>query len=262
MQKKIDYVQWLKRALFYLLGLAFVAFGINIAKTSDLGISPVSSIPFVLGAKFIVLSNGQWTTIIYALFVLIQLVLLLKQFKWQYLLQIGVALVFGWLVDGTALLVKLFLSTPELYVLKLLLILVSIILIAFGIFLYLEANIMSMPGEGVTVAISTRFKLSVPTAKLIFDVSITTIAIILSFCFFGKLQIVREGTILCMFGVGLVMKPIMKGLKKPLHRFIYGKETVETQTEAPTESADPQETETPVEQEEALPENEETETVE
>lgn len=228
MQKKIDYVQWTKRFLFYLLGLAFVAFGINVAKVSNLGISPVSSIPFVLGAKFTVLTNGQWTTIIYALFVLVQLLLLLKQFKWYYLFQILIALVFGWLVDGTALVINAFLSTPNLYVLKLLLILVSIVLIAFGIFLYLEANIMSMPGEGVTVAISTRFKCTVPTAKLIFDISITAIAVILSFCFFGKLQIVREGTAFCMIGVGLMMKPIMKLLKKPLHAFIY-KEKAQSQ---------------------------------
>lgn len=223
MQKNINYVQWIKRFAFYLLGLAFVAFGINIAKVSNLGISPVSSIPFVLGAQFTVLSNGQWTTIIYAVFVLIQLLLLLKDFKWYYLLQIAVAFVFGWLVDGTAILVNLALSTPELYVVKLLLILASVILIAFGIFFYLEANIMSMPGEGVTVAISTRFKCTVPTAKLIFDISITAIAIILSFCFFGELQIVREGTLICMVGVGLVMKPIMKFLKKPVHSLIYGK---------------------------------------
>ena len=231
--QKINYAQWTKRVLFYLIGLALVAFGINIAKVSDLGISPVSSIPFVLGAQFTVLSNGQWTTIIYAVFVLIQLLLLLKDFKWYYLLQFGVSVVFGWLVDGTAILVNLALSTPELYVVKLL-------LIAFGIFFYLEANIMSMPGEGVTVAISTRFKCTIPTAKLVFDVSITGIAILLSFCFFGKLQIVREGTLICMVCVSLVMKPVMKFLKKPVHSLIYGK--AETVDASETEPIAPQPT--------------------
>lgn len=225
MQKKINYLQWLKRAISYLLGLTLVAIGVNIAKVSDLGISPVSSIPFVLGAKFTVLSNGQWTTIIYALFVLVQLVLLLNQFKWYYLLQIVVSFVFGLLVDFTAYLVNAVFTTPDFYVFNLLLILLSMLFIAFGIFLYLEANIMSMPGEGVTVAISTRFKLTVPTAKIIFDISITAIATILSLSFFGKLHNVREGTVICMLGVGLIMKPIMKLLKKPLHTLLYGKET-------------------------------------
>jgi uncharacterized membrane protein YczE len=36
---------------------------------------------------------------------------------------------------------------------------------------------------------------------------------------------VREGTVICMLGVGLIMKPIMKLLKKPLHTLLYGKET-------------------------------------
>ena len=209
--QKIHYVQWIKRFIFYLLGLSLVAFGINIAKVSDLGISPVSSIPFVLGARFDFLTHGQCTTVIYAAFVLVQLLLLLKDFKWYYLLQIAVAFV------------HLVLSTPDLDVVKLLLILISMIFIAFGILFYLEANIMSMPGEGVTVAISTRFKCTVPTAKLIFDISITAIAVILSLCFFGELKIVREGTLICMVGVGLIMKPIMKLLKKPVHDLIYGK---------------------------------------
>ncbi len=238
MTQQFDWFTWTKRTLCYVLGLALVALGINVAKTSNLGISPVSAIPFVLGAQFTFLTNGQWTTIIYAVFVLVQLVLLMKQFRWYYLLQIGVALLFGFLVDLTAIVVKQFLFTPELYVLKLLMIVCSILLIAMGIFLYLEANIMSMPGEGATVAISVRFKTSVPTAKLIFDISITVIAVILSFFFFGMpvlgtgngfevlgatFQIVREGTAFCMVGVGLVMKPIMKFLKKPVHTLVYGK---------------------------------------
>lgn len=225
MQKNINTVQWIKRALFYLLGFALIATGINIAIISDLGISPVSSIPVVLWAQFPILSKGMWTFLIYSVFVLAQFAILLNQFKWYYLFQIPVAFIFGLLVDGTGILVGLCLSTPALYVLKLLLILVSMIFIAFGIFFYLEANIMSMPGEGVTVAISTRFKLSIPTAKLIFDITITTIALILALCFFGKLHLVREGTLICMAGVGLIMKPIMKLLKKPIHTFIYGKET-------------------------------------
>lgn len=226
MQKKENCVQWIKRALFYLLGFTLIATGINIAITSDLGISPVSSIPVVLWAKFPVLSKGMWTFLIYSVFVLTQWVILLKQFKWYYLFQIPVAFIFGLLVDATGLLVGLCLSTPHLYAVRLLLVFISMIFIAFGIFFYLEANIISMPGEGVTVAISTRFKLTIPTAKLIFDITITTIALILDLCFFGKMKIVREGTLLCMVGVSLIMKPIMKLLKKPLHAFIYGKDTL------------------------------------
>ena len=78
-----------------------------------------------------------------------------------------------------------------------------------------------MPAEGVNVAMAKRFKLPVSTCKVIFDVFIVSIAIILSFLFFGELNGVREGTIIVALGVGFVMKPISKWLKKPLNSWMY-----------------------------------------
>lgn len=222
--KKINYAQWLKRLLIYGLGMFLIAVGINISIKSNLGVSAVSSLPYVLSLKFTFLSVGNWTIAIYSIFVLIQLALLLKEFKWYYIFQFAVSTIFGFLVDGTAILVDFCLSDVTHYALRLLYVAISVFFIALGILLYLEANVMSMPAEGVNVAMSKRFTWSVSTCKIIFDVFLVATAVILSFAFFGSLQGVREGTVIIAVCVGLVMKPITKLLKKPLHTWLFGKE--------------------------------------
>ncbi len=221
--EKAKVISWIKRSVVYLLGLFCIAIGINISIKSNLGVSAVTSIPYVLAQKFPALTVGNWTTIVYCGFVLIQLALLGKDFKWYYLFQFAVATLFGWLVDGAALLLGLFLPSVSLYVLRLLYVFVSIIFIAFGIMLYLEANIMSMPAEGVNVAMSKRFKLPVSTCKIIFDVFIVSVAIVLSLVFFKDLVGVREGTVIIAVLAGFVMKPIAKFCKQPIHNWLYGR---------------------------------------
>lgn len=221
--KKSNAVGWIKRSIVYLLGLFCVAIGVNISIKSNLGISAVTSLPYVFSLKFSALTVGNWTTIIYCGYVLIQIALLGKDFKWYYLFQFAVATLFGFLVDGAAFLVGFCVPNVSLYILRVLYVMISIVFIAFGIMLYLEADIMSMPAEAVNVAMSKRFKLPVSTCKIIFDVFIVSIAIVLSLLFFKTLVGVREGTVIIAVLVGFVMKPIAKLCKQPIHTWLYGK---------------------------------------
>ena len=223
MDKK-QVILWIKRFIAYLVGMFLIAFGVNIAIKSQLGVSPVNAIPLVLSEQWSALTMGTWVWIVFSLFVLVQLALLRKDFKWYYVFQFAVSAVFGWLVDGSALLCNLLVPNVEPYLLRLLYALISTVFIAVGILLYLEPNIMSMPGEGVTVAMTKVFDKPLSTCKLIFDVTIVAIAAALSFLFFGRLEGVREGTVIIAIGVGLVMKPIAKWIKKPIHTLIFGKE--------------------------------------
>lgn len=203
----------------------------------ELGHFAVNSIPNVLSLKFTQLSMGTWIIIVFTCFLVIQALILWKQFKWYSVLQLASSTLFGFLVDGTDALYGLFLPENQQIWLKAILIIVSTVVIAFGIFLYLEANIMSMPGEGVTLALSKRTKLHLSTCKIIFDVSVILIASLLSIAFFwdsevfwsldgtsGMLRGVGIGTVVIAVFVGVVMKPIMRFLKKPVHTLLYGRE--------------------------------------
>lgn len=234
---KAKVFEWIRRFVVYVIGMFFIASGVSFSRSTKWGISPVNSIPNVLSLKFPQLSMGTWIIIVFACFILLQALILLRQFKWYSVLQLASSTLFGFLVDGTDALYGLFLPQEQEVWLKIILIAVSTVVIAVGIFLYLEGNIMSMPGEGVTLALSKRTKLHLSTCKIIFDVSVITIASLLSVAFFwdsdvfwsldgtsGMLRGVGIGTIVIAVFVGVVMKPLMKLFKKPVHRFLYGKE--------------------------------------
>ena len=87
------------RLFVYLIGLAVIAVGINLSKLSALGISPVSSIPGVLSARFPQFSLGSMVILVYCLLVAAQAIVLRKEFKLVNILGVPVAIVFGWLVD-------------------------------------------------------------------------------------------------------------------------------------------------------------------
>lgn len=234
---KAKVLEWIRRFVVYVIGMFFIASGVSFSRSTDWGISPVNSIPNVLNLKFPQLSMGTWIIIVFSCFILLQALILLRQFKLYSVLQLASSTLFGFLVDGTDALYGLFLPEGQEIWLKIILIAVSTVMIAVGIFLYLEGNIMSMPGEGVTLALSKRTKLHLSTCKIIFDVSVITIASLLSVVFFwdsdvfwspdgtsGMLRGVGIGTVVIAVFVGVVMKPLMKFFKEPVHRFLYGRE--------------------------------------
>ena len=146
-------------------------------------------------------------------------------FKWHAVFQLVSSTLFGYLVDFTNWLGGMVLPASQGAAVKCAFIAVSTVVIALGIFMYLEANVMSMPGEGVTLALSKRTGLKVSTCKIVFDVSVVTIALALSFLFFGRLHGVGVGTAVIAVCVGFVMKPIARFLKAPLKRFMFGQKT-------------------------------------
>ena len=216
---------WGKRLLIYVVGLYFMAIGVVFSARSNLGVSPVSSLGNVLfrigqdaGAPDYV-NLGNCTTAVFCLYLIVELLILGKNFKPAMLLQIVVSLLFGQLVNlATAML--FFLPTPGTYVMQLLYLLVSIPLVAAGVLLYLTPNLFPMPGEGLSIAVADKFGISVGTAKTIFDCSVVLLSVFASLFYFHKLVGVREGTVICALLVGLVFRLLQKPFQKPLLAFV------------------------------------------
>ena len=96
----------IKRTVFLCLGLIIMAFGVAFSIKAALGTSPISSVPYVTGA-ISGLSVGTTTIIMNTLFVLIQILILRRQYQWVQLLQLPAAVLFGmaidvagWMIDG------------------------------------------------------------------------------------------------------------------------------------------------------------------
>lgn len=215
-------VTFVKQLIIYVLGLLFVSVGINFAKMSMLGISPVSSIPRACEVIW-GFTLGTTTMIIYCLLVLLQIILLRKKFKIRNLLGIAITFVFSWLIDLTGIDPNAFghllvnFPRPENYIMQLVFEIFAIVLIGIGVFLYLRPRWVPMPAEGFSEALSEITGKQFGDCKTIVDTSMVVIALILQLVFMGGLSsftsetvVVREGTILCAVIIGQVVKFLSK----------------------------------------------------
>ena len=83
------------RLIRYFLGLFIMTAGIAISVKSDLGVSPVSSIPYTM-TRCWGIEMGKATILFHCVLVFIQILILRKNFKLKSLLQIPVGIVFGY----------------------------------------------------------------------------------------------------------------------------------------------------------------------
>ncbi|MBW8382878.1 MAG: hypothetical protein K0M69_10220 [Youngiibacter sp.] len=165
---------------------------------SNLGISPVNSIGYVL-SLVLGINQGKVITGVFILYVLLQ-VLLRKSFKPAYLLQIVFSTVFGYFVSFS----NSILSFPSAsnYPLQLVYLAISIVLVAVGVTLYLGADLMPMPAEGVMLAITDLTGISFHKVKMMFDTTVVIVSVIISLLFLGRIAGVREGTLLSAVLIG------------------------------------------------------------
>ena len=188
-----------RRAALCLLGNFVLALGVAMAVKADLGITPVNSIAFVL-SKVLFLDHGFLTGVIYASYVLIQLAILRREFRLYNLLQAGVGLLFGWFVFLCNHILAF--QVPEFYPLRLLFLLAGVIIIGLGIMLYLRANILPQPAEGLILAIQKKTGWKLHNIKVAFDSSVVVIAAAVSFIIIKEVVGIREGTLISMIGIG------------------------------------------------------------
>ena len=126
----------LKRYLLFLIGLFINALGVS------LGTSPISSIPYVLSLKFPP-TLGNFTIIFSILLILLQILILRKNFKIENILQIPVSIAFGYFIDLTMYL--FFWVNPGNYAMKLAALLAGCIVLGFGVYLEPQRSYLILP---------------------------------------------------------------------------------------------------------------------
>lgn len=192
-----------KRVLVTIVGISVLAFGVAFSIKANLGVSPISCIPYIYSLKFS-LSIGELTILMNALFVLAQFFILRKKFAWLHLSQLAAVTVFGFCID-LALYVMGGVNVSA-YVWQMLLCLLSCILIAFGVFLLVKANLTYLPGDGFAVVVSDTFRKGFGKIKVSLDSSMVIIGLVSSLLFFQRLEGIREGTVIAALLVGSLVK--------------------------------------------------------
>lgn len=202
------------RIIIYAAGLFLMAFGVAFSVNSNLGVSPVNSLPYVV-SRILKVDLGRCVIAVFSGYILIQILLLRRNFRWINLTQLLFSTAFGYFVDLAKWIVGDF-ALPT-YGGQLMMLTISIFLVAAGVCLYMDVKLINMPMEGMTHAVKEVLlpNKSFHEAKVIMDSLSVAVGIVLSLVFLGRLEGIREGTVICALLVGKVMKPMQK-LLKPL----------------------------------------------
>ena len=226
----------LKRYIVFLIGLFINSLGVSLITKADLGTSPISSIPYVLSLNF-PFTLGQFTIAFSLLLILIQLVILRRNFKAEHLLQIPISILFGYFIDLT--MVMLFFVHPQTYLSSVIHLLIGCVILGFGVYTEVLADVAMLPGESFVRAVSSTWKTEFGSTKVAFDVSLAVIAAVLSLLFAHRLDGVREGTIIAALLVGFIARLFGRRLDflEPL-LFHTNEKSSDGQTAAASVSAD------------------------
>lgn len=211
-----DKTELIKRYIFLLSGLFVNGLGVSFITKAGLGTSPITSIPYTLSLGFTP-TVGMFTLVFNIFLVILQVILLRRNFQLQNLLQLPIIALFSFFIDLTMSLLGF--MQPETYAMKVVSLIVGCLILGFGVFMEMVANVAMLPGEATVRAVSDVFSTDFGKTKIAFDSSMTVIAAILSFIMFRHLDGVREGTIVAAILVGFIARLFKKyigGIEKIL----------------------------------------------
>lgn len=217
--KKSTPMQYVIRILIYCGALFLMAIGVALSVNCNLGVSPVNSLPYVI-SQIIHVQMGTCVTVLFCFYILLQIVILKREFHPVNLLQIVFSTVFGYFVDFAKLLVGDF-ALPT-YFGKLAMLAASIFLIALGVMLYIDVELVPMPMEGLSSCIARKLGKPFPTMKTVVDCIVVLTGVVLSFVFLGKLDGIREGTVITAVVTGKLIGLFRKWLSPTVKRLCFG----------------------------------------
>ncbi len=204
-------ISFIWQHMLLLVSLFIMTLGVVLCVRSNLGSSVISSAPlaFALGGTegtVPPLSLGNYTNILNALFVIGQILVLRRQFELMQLFQLAIGIVFGTMIDlNMALTSSLECDTLPWQITTQV---AGCTVMGIGVALEVRCDSVTMPGEGLPVAISRVSNIPFPKAKIFVDTSLVALAVASCYCFWGEWRwnIVGVGTLVAMVLVGLIVR--------------------------------------------------------
>lgn len=193
-------VETVKRFVFMLLGLIVTALGLAICVRPDLGISPITTLPYALNQVIPSLSLGTFVFLQHVVFFILTVLLLRRDFKPFQILQLPCSFLFGYFVDLWGILLRG--VTPEAYWARILLLLVGCVIVALGFSLIYTSHVALEANTAFLNALSLRTGKPYSTLKILTDVIIVILAAAIALIFLRKIVGIREGTVIAALIVG------------------------------------------------------------
>lgn len=208
-----------KRYILFIISLFVVALGVAVTKKAELGVPPTSSVSNVLSLKFTSLSLGNWLFIWNLILIAGQILILRKNFQPIQLLQIPLSFLFGYFTDFGMWLVSFI--KVDTYILRILLVVLGTVILAWGIALAVMANVVMNSAEAFIKAISDTTGKQFGNLKIAFDCACVVLTILLSLIFFDfTVKGIREGTIFAAIFTGVTVKFFQSRFGEKIERLL------------------------------------------
>ena len=189
--------------LAYFLGLLILTLGVAASVKSRLGCSPVASVPYTI-TVLTGLEMGRATILWQSILVLVQFLILRRDFSPWTLLQLLAGLAFGYFTSFSNWVFS-FLPEAENLFARCGLTVLSILMMGFGVWMYSTANLVNLPSEGIVMVIAEKLKKPFHKIKVCFDVFSVGSSAIACLLVLGALGSVGAGTIVAAVGVGTMV---------------------------------------------------------
>ena len=224
----------LQRSLIFIVGLFIMALGVTLSVKANLGVSPISCVPYVYSLKF-PLTLGETTIILNVILILFQIILLRKKYQPFQLVQFPVVFLFGFFIDYTMQLFSWL--QPDNYFTQAFICLLSCVILALGVFIEVKAKVTYLPGEGLAMAITKVFNIEFGKSKIGTDSSLVIIGVVSSFAFLYSLEGIREGTVAAAILVGYIVRFFYAKIKV-IDRWVDTEKTTDKKEKQPTIATD------------------------
>lgn len=189
----------------FLIGLFIASLGVAFSTRAGLGTSPVASVPYSVSLVNHALSFGWWMIIMSLVQILVQVLLLRKRCKpLEIAVQLAVAFVYGSLTDFSCGLLSGL--RPVSYPARFAVMLAGCAVLGLGIWIQYKGGVAMLPGEAMNRAVSQVTGRRYENVKIFFDITYILLAGIICLAFHGRLEGVREGSVIAAVLIGNIIR--------------------------------------------------------
>ena len=212
--RKLRNQQIVCRGAVYLLGLAVLALGITLNTKTDLGVSPIISVPYSV-ADIWGLNLGNTIFVFYTLCVLAQWAILRRQFSWLDFLQIPISLITSQFINLFDWLIQLRIEHTAA---RLALLAAAIAATGAGAALMVMMELVPNPADALARVIGDKLKKGFGFGKNVFDLTCFAAAVLIGLLFAGRLSGVGAGTVVAVLFTGRAVAAVNLLCKEKLQR--------------------------------------------
>ena len=200
----------------WIFGIIFANLGICFCTKADFGLSMIGASPYILHVwlrdRFSWFTQGT-AEYFWEAFILIVACIIVRRFKWKYLLSFVTAVIVGFVMDGWFLILGGNGAYESLTV-RIIAFIAGTVFTSFGVAFYFHSTMPMQVYELLVAEVSDKYHKDLNKVKYVNDIVLLVIAVILSLALTGKLTGIGVGTVV----ITLVNAPLIKFFRKVIEK--------------------------------------------